>query len=64
MRFIDPLDEIKIHLPEKDKAAFKRACFVTDTTMAREIRRFIWWYIRNHSPGPETPSLPRNVQSE
>lgn len=56
-RFLDPLDEIKLKLPEKDKAAFKRACFVTDTTMARELRRFVRWYIRHHAPGPETPRL-------
>lgn len=56
-RFLDPLDEIKFDLPEQDKAAFKRACFVTDTTMARELRRFVRWYIRHHARGPETPRL-------
>lgn len=58
-RFLDPLDEIKFDLPEQDKAQFKRTCFMSDTTMAQELRRFVRWYIRNYQPG-DPPQLPRD----
>lgn len=58
MRFLDPLDEIKFDLPENDKAQFKRCCFMADTTMAQELRRFVRWYIRNYQSGIDPPQLP------
>jgi hypothetical protein len=63
MRFLDPLDEIKFDLPEKDKAEFKRACFMADTTMAQELRRFIRWYTRAQQSGVERPYLPSNPET-
>lgn len=32
---------LQIYLPRSDKDAFQRACFMCDTTMSRELRRFI-----------------------
>lgn len=43
---------IQIYLPDVDKEAFKRACFLCDTTMSRELRRFIREY-SNNPPIPE-----------
>lgn len=38
---------IQIYIPAEDKEAFKRACFLCDTTMSRELRRFIRQYANN-----------------
>jgi hypothetical protein len=47
-----PLDTIKLVLPQDEKKALKRACFVDDTTMAQFIRKAIRSYIYNH-PDPK-----------
>jgi hypothetical protein len=43
---------IQIYLPDVDKEAFKHACFLCDTTMSRELRRFI----REYSQNPPIPN--------
>lgn len=48
MVILGPLDEIKITLPDYYKQAFKRACFVDDTTMAQFLRKAIRDYIKDH----------------
>lgn len=63
MRFLDPLDEIKLKLPEQDKKRFKQACFLADTTMAQELRRFVRWYIRANEAGIDRPYLPTDPES-
>jgi hypothetical protein len=32
---------LQFYASRQEKEAFKRACFVSDTTMSRELRRFI-----------------------
>lgn len=48
MIILDPLDSIKFTLPEAEKQALKRACFVDDTTMAQFLRRSIRNYLKDH----------------
>lgn len=57
MVILDPLDEIKFLLPDQEKVAFKRACFMSDTTMARELRRFVREYIHGACGSRECHSL-------
>ncbi len=40
-------DSIQFKLNKKQKLAFKRACFLRDTTMSREFRRFIYHFCEN-----------------
>lgn len=39
-----PLQPIQFLVPDIEKAAFKRACFLTGTTMSRELRKFMFEY--------------------
>jgi len=43
---------LQLYLPADEKAAFKRACFLCDTTMSRELRKMIYQYCKN-PPVPE-----------
>jgi hypothetical protein len=45
---------LQFYLPRGDKEAFQRACFMCDTTMSRELRRFILQFANN------PPMLDRN----
>lgn len=56
MIHLDPLDTIKFSLPEGEKMALKRACFVDDTTMAQFLRRSIRAYLKDH-PDPKVQEL-------
>lgn len=38
---------LQLYLPRREKIAFKRACFLCDTTMSREIRKMIYHYCKN-----------------
>jgi len=40
------LDHIQFLVPDIEKAAFKRACKLTGTTMTRELRRFMFEYCK------------------
>ena len=39
-----PLTPIQFLVPDIEKAAFKRACSLTGTTMTRELRKFMFHY--------------------
>ena len=43
---------IQFYLSKSDKAAFLAACRASDTTMSREFRRFVRWFIQN-APGDD-----------
>lgn len=43
---------VQFFVSKEEKIAFKRACFQCDTTMSRELRRFM----REYSSNPPTPS--------
>lgn len=45
------LEPIQFLVPDIEKAAFKRACSLTGTTMTRELRKFMYTYCLN----TETP---------
>jgi len=38
---------LQLYLPRSQKLAFKRACFLCDTTMSRELRKMIHAYCNN-----------------
>jgi hypothetical protein len=39
---------IQLYLDKSEKKAFKKACFQSDTTMSREIRRFVREYSKDY----------------
>ena len=38
---------LQLYLPKEEKEAFVKLCFQSDTTMSREVRRFVREFIAN-----------------
>jgi hypothetical protein len=60
----DPLDSIKFVLPEAEKQALKRACFIDDITMAQFLRKKIREYILQHTNPSVANCLPEDYRHQ
>jgi hypothetical protein len=43
----EDLSAIQFYIPKYQKLAFKRACFMRDSTMSREFRKFIFEFCKD-----------------